>query len=100
MAVPLAAPLIRKRHGITGPASVEDGLQAAQQALDFVAERGSAELAQPSDSPMAGPRPSGAAFAALLQRFEAHPGIAWTRQLYTRHRGASRDFDGPSGGSG
>lgn len=121
MAVPLAAPLIRKRHGITGPASVEDGLQAAQQALDFVAERGSAEgylvgdrfsladlaaastlavLAQPSDSPMAGPRPYGAAFAALLQRFEAHPGIAWTRQLYTRHRGASRDFDGPSGGSG
>jgi glutathione S-transferase len=120
MAVPLAAPLIRKGNGITGPASVEDGLQAARQALDFVAERGGAEgclvgdrfsladltagatlavLAQPPDSPMAGPQPHGAAFAALLQRFAAHPGIAWTRQLYARHRGASRDFDGPSDGS-
>lgn len=116
-AVPLAAPLIRKGNGIAGPATIDDGLRAAQQALDFVAERAApdgylvggrfgladlcaastlAVLAQPPDSPMAGPQPYGAAFAALLQRFDAHPGIAWTRRLYARHRGASRDFDGPS----
>jgi glutathione S-transferase len=115
--VPLAAPLVRKGNGIAGPASVEDGLRAAQQALDFVAERAGADgylvgpafgladltagstlavLAQPPYSPMAGPQPYGAAFAALLQRFEAHPGMGWTRRLYARHRGATRDFDGPS----
>ena len=116
-AVPLAAPLVRKGNGIAGEASVEDGLRAAQQALDFVAERAGDDgylvgarfgladltagstlsvLAQPPGSPMAGPQPYGAAFAALLQRFAAHPAIAWTRQLYARHRGASGDFDGPS----
>jgi len=119
-AVPLAAPLIRKGNGIDGPARVADGHRAAEQALDFVAQRAGADgylagqafsladltagatlavLAQPPDSPMAGPQPCGAAFAALLQRFAAHPAIAWTRQLYARHRGASRDFDGPSDGA-
>lgn len=43
MGVALAAPLIRKGTGIAGPASVEDGLHAAQQALDFVAQRAGAE---------------------------------------------------------
>ena len=118
-AVPLAAGLIRKGNGIAGPDSVADGLHAARQALDFVAQRAGAEgclvgqafgvadltvastlavLAQPPNSPMAGPQPYGAAFAALLQRFDAHPAIAWTRRLYARHRGATRDFDGPSPG--
>jgi glutathione S-transferase len=117
IAVPLAAPLVRKGNGIAGEASVEDGHRAARQALDFVAERAGAEgylvgarfgladltagstlagLAQPPASAMAGPQPCGAAFAALRRRFEAHPAIGWTRQLYARHRGASRDFDGPS----
>jgi glutathione S-transferase len=119
-AVPLAAPLIRKGNGIAGPASIDDGLRAAQQALDFVVERATPDgflvggrfgladlcagstlalLAQPPHSPMAGPQPYGAAFAALLQRFDAHPGIAWARRLYARHRGATRDFDGPSSGA-
>jgi glutathione S-transferase len=114
-AVPLAAPLIRKGNGIDGPASVADGHRAAEQALDFVAQRALADgylvgqtfsladltagstlavLAQPPASPMAGPQPYGAAFVTLLQRFAAHPAIAWTRQLYARHRGAHRDFDG------
>jgi glutathione S-transferase len=119
VAVPLAAPLVRKGNGIRGEASVEDGLRAALQALDFVAERAGADgylvsarfsladltagstlavLAQPPHSPMAGPQPYGADFAAMLLRFAAHPGMAWTRQLYAQHRGAGRDFDGPSGG--
>ena len=116
-AVPLAAPLIRKGNGIAGAASVADGLRAADEALDFVAQRAGtvgylvgarfgladlcaastlAVLAQPPGSPMAAPQPYGAAFAALLQRFATHPGIAWTRQLYARHRGAACDFDGLS----
>ena len=116
-AVPLAGPLIRKGNGIAGARSVDDGLRAAEDALNFVAQRAGADgylvgkafsladltagatlavLAQPPDSPMAGPQPYGAAFAVLLERFAVHPAIAWTRQLYVRHRGASRDFDGPS----
>jgi len=92
--------------------------QPALQALDFVAERAGADgylvgsalsladltaastlavLAQPPHSPTAGPQPYGAAFATLLRCFEAHPAVAWTRQLYARHRDAGRDFDGPSG---
>jgi glutathione S-transferase len=119
-AVPLAAPLIRKGNGIDDPASVADGYRAADQALDFVSRRAGndgylagrafsladltadstlAVLAQPPDSPMAGPRACGVAFAALLQRFASHPAIAWTRQLYARHLGASRDSDGPSHGA-
>ena len=115
--VPLAAPLVRKGNGIDGAASVDDGLRAAQTALDFVAERAGADgalvgngfgladvcagatlavLAVPPHSAMAATQPCGAAFRALLQRFEAHPGIAWTQQLYARHRGAADDFDGPS----
>jgi glutathione S-transferase len=43
MAIPLAARLIRKGNGIAGPASVEDGLNAARQALDFVAARAGAD---------------------------------------------------------
>ena len=42
-AVPLAAPLIRKGNGIDGPASVADGHRAAEQALDFVAQRAGAD---------------------------------------------------------
>lgn len=116
-AVPLAAPLIRKGNGIDGAASVADGLRAAEEALEFVAQRAGSEgylvgahfgladlcaastlavLAQPPASPMAGPQPRGAAFAALLQRFDSHPAIAWTRRLYQRHRGARADFDGLS----
>lgn len=116
-AVPLAAALIRQGNGIRGTHSVADGLHAAEQALDFVAQRAGAEghlvggcfgladlcaastlavLAQPADSPMAGPLPHGPDFAALLQRYEAHPAIAWTRRMYALHRGARRDFDGPS----
>lgn len=120
LAVPMAAPLIRKGNGIDGPASVADGLRAAEQALDFVAARAGhdgllagpafsladltaastlAVLAQPPHSPMAGPRSCGKDFAALLGRFDAHPAIAWTRRLYMRYRGAVSDFDGPSEGA-
>ena len=115
--VPLAAPLVRKGNGMTGDESIEDGHRAAQQAFDFVAERTRAGdylcgaqlsvaditaaatlavLVRPEDSPMAAPQPVGPAFAALMQRYAAHPAAQWVRDVYSRHRGARRDFDGAS----
>jgi glutathione S-transferase len=115
--VPLAAPLVRKGNGITGAASVQDGQLAAQQALDFVAERTArtgylvggqfsladltaastlAVLIRPADSPMSAPQPVPAAFRSLIDRHAKHPAAAWVRGIYARHRGARRDFDGSS----
>jgi glutathione S-transferase len=117
-AVPLAAPLIRKGNGIAGPATLDDGLQAAQQALDFVAGRAGTDgylvgrrfgladlcaastlavLVRPADSPMSAPQPVAPAFRALMERFAQHPAAAWVHRVYARHRAAARDFDGPSG---
>ncbi len=117
MIVPLAAPLVRKGNGITGAFAIEDGHAAARQALDFVAERTAgtgylvgdaftladitaastlAVLARPQDSPMAAPQPVGSTFGALMARYATHPGVAWTRDIYARHRVAAKDFDGPS----
>lgn len=114
--VPLAKPLIRKGNGITGPTSVADGLAALEQALDFVASRrlggylagdrfsladlvAASTLAvavDPADSPMTRPRPYSTAFAAFVQRFSTHPGAAWVRDIYARHRMAATDFEGSS----
>lgn len=114
--VPLAAPLIRKGNGIAGPASVADGLVALERALDFVAARGGGYLVgdrfsladltaastlavavDPANSPMARPRPYSPAFARFIQRFCTHPGAAWVRDMYARHRMAATDFEGRSG---
>ena len=118
---PLAAPLVRKGNGIVGAASVADGLRAAGHAFDFAAGRAGhdgylvggrfgladitaastlAVLVCPPDSPMTESQPVGRAFAALIQRFAAHPGAGWARRIYAAHRGATRDFDGPSPGAG
>jgi glutathione S-transferase len=114
--VPLARPLICKGNGITGPASVADGLAAVEQALDFVASRargayltgerfGLADLAaastlavaiDPADSPMTRPRPRSQAFDAFVRRFSGHPGADWVRDIYARHRMAAADFEGRS----
>jgi hypothetical protein len=45
---------------------------------------------------MACPQPVGTEFEALIARYRDHPGAAWVRRVYTRHRLASTDFDGPS----
>jgi len=117
MLVPLAAPLVRKGNGISGPDSIEDGLRALGEGLDFVADRGTrtgflvgerlsvadiaaaaalATCVDPPDSPMARPQPLAAPFRAFVDRFAAHPGAAWVRQIYAAHRGATSDFEGPS----
>jgi len=118
LAVPLAAPLVRKGNGITGPASIADGIAAGHEALDFVADRSRATgylvgatfsladivaasslamIVRPADSPMACPQPVGTEFEGLMSRFREHPGSARVRTIYARHRLARADFDGPSG---
>lgn len=115
--VPLAAPLVRKGNGITGPAALDDGHAAAVTALDFVAQRGAgsgylvgdtlsiadvtaaatlAVLVRPPRTPMAAPEPVAPAFRALIDRYAGHAGAHWVRQIYARHRDATADFDGPS----
>lgn len=115
--VPLAAPVVRKGNGITGPAAVADGIAAGMQALDRVAAKAAATgylvgaefgiaditvaatlatLVRPENSPMSAPQPVGPAFAALMSRFARHPGADWVRGIYARHRSASADFEGTS----
>jgi glutathione S-transferase len=117
LTVPLAAPLVRKGNGIAGAASVEDGLAAFGAGLDYVAREAAAtgylvgrsftlaDLAaasalamcvDPPDSPMTRPRPMATPFANLIARFRDHPGAAWVRTIYQRHRGATGDFTGRS----
>lgn len=117
MLVPLAAPPVRKGNGITGPASIEDGVRALVEGPDFVAERGArtgllvgerlsvadiaaaaalATCVDPPGSPMARPQPMAAPFPAFIARFATHPGAAWVRRIYAAHRQAASDFEGPS----
>ena len=118
--VPLAASMIRKGNGITGPATVEDGHRAATEALDFVTARAAATgylcgntfsladitvastlatLVPPADSPMSSPQPVASSFRALVERYAQHPGAAWVRTIYRKHRVARCDFDGPCAGA-
>jgi glutathione S-transferase len=117
LSVPLAAPLVRRGNGIAGADSVADGRRACAEALDFVAERSGAGgylcgprfsladlvaasslamIVRPPASPMAAPQPVAPAFAALVAEFAGHPGAAWVRTIYARHRGAQHDFEGAS----
>ena len=115
--VPLAAPLVRKGNGITGPEAVEDGHRAAAQALEFVAQQSIATgylsgatfsvadltaasalamFVKPANSPMSSPQPVAPAFQALIDRYTTHAGADWVRRIYAKHRTSLRDFDGPS----
>lgn len=116
--VPLAAPLVRKGNGISGPDAVQDGHRAAAQALEFVAQRSSgylcgnafsiadmtaaaslAMIVRPENSSMSSPQPVAPAFRALIERYAKHEGAEWVRRMYSKHRGSRRDFDGPSEGA-
>ena len=115
--VPLAAPLVRKGNGISGPAAVEEGIAAAHAALDRAATQAAttgflvgkefsiaditvaaalATVVRPDNSPMYAPRPVAPAFAALMARFARHPGAYWVRGIYAKRRVASADFEGTS----
>ena len=115
--VPLAAPVVRKGNGITGAAAVADGIAAAYEALEFAAAQAKATgylvgdrfgladitvattlatVVRPENSPMRSPQPLDPLFAELVARFRDHPGAAWVREIYARHRTASADFEGAS----
>jgi glutathione S-transferase len=115
LVVPLAANLVRKGNGISGPESIADGVAAFEHGLEFVAARAGtsgylvgarfsvadvaaaaalATCVDPPASPMARPQPMSAPFRAFLDRFAKHPGADWVRAIYAKHRGAAADFDG------
>ena len=105
--LPFAQGLVRKGNGIAGAASIEDGMRALHEGLDLVADRSrrtgylvegslsAADIAaasilamvvNPPNSTMTKPQPMPAAFAALIGSVEKHPGAAWVRTIYARHR--------------
>lgn len=105
--LPLAAGMVRRGNGIVGPESIADGQAALEEALDFVAERSRATgylvgegftaadltaasmlamAVDPPDSTMARPQPMAKSFGAWVASSQAHPGAAWVRAIYARHR--------------
>jgi len=115
--VPLAAPLVRKGNGISGPEAVADGIAVGHEAMDFVAAQAKATgylvgdgftladltaaatlatLVRPENSPMQSPQPPDALFTELIAPFQRHPASQWVRDIYARHRCASADFEGAS----
>ncbi len=90
--------------------SAREGLKRTQEALDFVAMRCGPEgylvgkqfsiadlaaatllfcLVLPEQYPVAFPRPYPASLENWLLQWQDHPGSAWVREIYRRHRGQS-----------
>ncbi len=108
-ALPLTRFAMKRGMGITDAASIEDGLRGTREGLDFVAKHAGAEgclvgdrfsvadltaasllapAVGPPDSPMALPEPHPARLREWLERWADHPGAAWVREQYRRHRSA------------
>jgi glutathione S-transferase len=106
---PLAKPLMRKANGVTSRAAIDAAFDATNAALDFVAaEAGDraylagsafsvADLAaasllavctNPDHPDMKRPEPMPESVRSWLARWDRHPGSAWVREMYARHRGA------------
>lgn len=117
LVLPLAAPVVRRKNGIRGPESLEDGHRAIAEALDFVAARAAgggflvgdalsiadvtvaatlAALLGAPRSPMEFQAPIAPQHQAVIDRYAGHPAAAWMEGIYARERGASADFEGPA----
>ena len=104
---PLVKPLVRRGNGVTDEAAVEAAFAATEAALDLVAERSAgtgylvgdgftaadlaaAALLAPTvrlEHPdMQRPAPIPGAVLEWIERWESHPGAAWVRETYRRHR--------------
>jgi glutathione S-transferase len=111
LVLPLARGLVRKGNGITGAASIEDGIAAGTEAFDMVV-RGThetgyfiggrftvadltaaahlASLIDPPHPDMERPRPRPPKLEALIRRYRSHPGAAWVLDIYRKHRPGMR----------
>jgi glutathione S-transferase len=108
-AFPLMKPIIARANGVLEAANVERAFATSEAALDriarevgpsgqlvgdafSVADLACAALLAPLVSPdhpdMSQPRPRPAAIEAFLARFSSHPGVAWVREQYRKHRPA------------
>ena len=108
-AFPLTKPLIARANGVVDPAEVERAFAKSEAAFDRVAREVGpsgqlvgdafsladlacaallAPLVSPDHPDMSAPRPRPAALEALLVRFASHPGAAWVREQYRKHRPA------------
>jgi glutathione S-transferase len=106
-AFPLTGPLIGRANGTLDRAGVERAFARSEAALEQVArelgpsgqlagDRFSladlacaallAPLVSPDHPDMSQPRPRPAAIEAFLARFASHPGAAWVREQYRKHR--------------
>jgi glutathione S-transferase len=106
-AFPLTRPIIARANGVLDPAEVERAFAISEAALAQVAREagpggqlagdrfGLADLAcaallaplvSPDHPDMSQPRPRPPAVEAFLSRFGAHPGAAWVRDQYRKHR--------------
>jgi glutathione S-transferase len=108
-ALPMAKGLIRKGNGIDAPGALEDGRKAIGESLDFVAAGTArtgylvgnaftradltaaaslATLCAPDHPDMRRPEPMPAVLAKMVEEVAGHPAIAWTLDIYRRHRPA------------
>lgn len=113
--LPLTKGLIRKGNAVT-PERVAAGLEVTRAALDRVAKEAGpsgqlvgdrftvadlaaaallAPAARVEHPDMALPRPAPASVEAWYALWADHPGAAWVRAQYAKHRPASREIDPP-----
>ena len=107
---PIAQGMMRRSMGISDQASIDEAYRGVEAGLDFVArEAGESEgqlvgdtftvadlaaaallgaAVMPADSPMVLPGPRPAQHTAWLERWTDHPGAAWVRAQFRKHRRA------------
>ncbi len=104
---PLIARVMAQSTGAGDAEAAKAAAVATEAALDLVAERSKATgylvgdafsvadlcaasllapIANPNASPMHHPLPQPPSIADWLARWDAHPGVAWVRSIYTNHR--------------
>ena len=108
--LPLVLGAVRKGNGITGPDSIEDGMKAVVEALDFVHENSQATgylcgdtfsladltacahlapAVNPPNCAMTRPEPMPQPFREQLDEWAKHPGAQWVLKMYRQHRPSS-----------
>ena len=112
VAFPLLRVVLRADMQLT-PERAAEGLRRAQQAFDFLADNAGpsgylvggrftladlsaaailAPAVLPAEFPYPVPQPVSPTFRAFVDRWAAHPGAAWVRDMYRRHRAPSAEI--------